>query len=341
MNREDHWFHSCLEPPFHVYGLTWDGERFRRMPQEAADTVSEGVSALCRATAGGRVRFRTNSPYVAIRAEMDEIARMSHFALTGTAAFDLYYKEDQEFIYAGTFIPPLDVSDGYESALYLPWTDGKEREILIHFPLYSSVKNLRIKVNEKASLKEAEEYSIQKPVVFYGSSITQGGCASRPGTAYTNILARRLDMDYINLGFSGNARGEDAMAEYIAGLSMSVFVYDYDHNAPTVEHLRQTHEKMFERIRRSQPDLPVIMISRPKVYLTAEEVERRRIIETTWRHARENGDPNVYWIDGSQLLRRFGGADDTVDNIHPTDLGFMCMAEGIGQVLKAVIPSLG
>jgi len=268
---------------------------------------------------------------------MYDIARMSHFAFTGTAGFDLYVGEAAAFHYAGTFIPPLDMEKDYESTLPLPESEQGEREILIHFPLYSGVKSLEIRLDEGASLSKAANYRADRPLVFYGSSITQGGCASRPGMAYTNILSRKLDMDYVNLGFSGNARAEEAIAKYIAGLSMSAFVYDYDHNAPTVEHLQNTHRRMFERIRQSQPKLPVIIVSRPKALLTAEEKERRAVTEATWRHAKESGDQNVYWIDGSKLLLRFGAEEGTVDNTHPTDLGFMYMAEGIEAVLRKAL----
>ena len=145
-----------------------------------------------------------------------------------------------------------------------------------------------------------------------------------------------LDCDFVNLGFSGNAKGETEMAEYIAGLPMSVFVYDYDHNAGP-EHLQATHGRMFRIIRERQPQLPVIMISRPQPYLNEEERAMRRIIEETFQSALQAGDRNVYFIDGSSLLHRFGGDSGTVDRCHPNDLGFMCMADGIRETLRQAL----
>ena len=130
--------------------------------------------------------------------------------------------------------------------------DGKEHTFTINFPLYQGVNSLYIGLKEGSVIKEAPEYETTAPFVYYGSSITQGGCASRPGSAYQNILSRHLQWDHINLGFSGSCKGEDEMAYYIASLDMSVFVYDYDHNAPTVEHLKNTHEIFFKKIKIKQ-----------------------------------------------------------------------------------------
>lgn len=130
-------------------------------------------------------------------------------------------------------------------------------------------------------LKQAPKYAVKKPVVYYGSSITQGACASRPGNCYESILSRRLDCDYINLGFSGSAKGEDAIVDYIIGLDMSVFVMDYDYNAPTPEHLEKTHSKMFKAIRAEHPTLPIIIMPRPKFYLNAGQKAMVDIVHNT------------------------------------------------------------
>ena len=336
--HDDVIFYSCLQEPFQIYGLLLPesaGSSFLRIPARVAEGINQDVAALNHNTAGGRVRFRTNSPYIAIRAKLDFINRASHIALTGSAGLDLYYDEGKGMIYAGTFIPPYDLNSTFNSLLELD--SVSEREIMINLPLYSGVQSLEIGLQSGSTVNIGREYQYKTPVVYYGSSITQGGCASRPGNAYQSILSRKLDCDYINLGFSGSAKGEDLMADYIAGLPMSVFVYDYDHNAPEVRHLSNTHERMFLRIREQNPELPVIMVSRPKVRLSEAEKQRLEIIETTFQNALKRGDHHVYFIDGSKLLLKFGGDGGTVDNCHPNDLGFMCMAEGIGAVLKEAL----
>ena len=111
------------------------------------------------------------------------------------------------------------------------------------------LEDVLIELEDDAKLETPTPYTLERPMVFYGSSITEGGCATRPANAYTALLSRWLDADYINLGFSGSAKGEMEIANYIAGLDMSVFILDYDHNAPTIEHLAETHEPFFKMIR--------------------------------------------------------------------------------------------
>ena len=333
ISREGLHFYDAEWEPFQIYGIYKEDGMFRRMPKAVAEQVSPGVLALHTNTAGGRVRFVTDSPYVAIKTEC-EPGKMPHFALTGSAGFDMYTECDGDVRYKGTFTPPFIVSDGYESVL--DFTDSRERIITINFPLYSSVSKLNIGLKEGAVIKAAPAYRIEKPVVYYGSSITQGGCASRPGSSYQSILSRRLDCDYINLGFSGSAKGEDAMVDYIKGLDMSVFVMDYDHNAPSVEHLRATHSKMFHAIRQAQPDLPIILMPRPKYYLEPAEQERAEIVHNTYLEAKAKGDPNVYFISGAKLMEK-ALDEGTVDGCHPTDFGFHSMACAVEEVLREIL----
>lgn len=330
-------FYNVKQLPFQIYGVFYEDGKFRRLPESVARSVSEGVHRLYANTAGGRVRFRTDSPYVAIHAKMSEITKMPHITLSGSAGFDMYTSEGEDR-YVKTFMPPYDMVDGYESVIAFK-TPGMH-EVTINFPLYSEVSELYIGLHEEAFVGEGKTYKPGKPIVYYGSSITQGGCASRPGNAYESIISRRLNVDHINLGFSGSAKAEDEIAQYIARLDMSVFVYDYDHNAPTVEYLKKTHEKMFRIIREAHPELPIVMMSMPKYYLTEPEEARRAVIETTYRNALENGDQNVYFLDGKTLMA-MAGDEGTVDNCHPTDLGFMSMAEALGDLLLEIMTKEG
>lgn len=333
IDKDDIKFYDIESEPFKVYGIFRENGIYRRMPEQIAKSVSPGVAGLNTHTSGGRVRFKTDSTYIAIHAKMPSVARMSHFALTGSAGFDVYAASNE-----GTFVrslmPPYDMKDGYESVNYLG--EQKMREITVNFPLYSCVSELYIGLGDKATVCAPQPYAIEKPIVFYGSSITQGGCASRPGNSYEAIISRRLNANYINLGFAGNAMGEDAMAEYIKGLDMSAFVYDYDHNAPSIEHLEKTHERMFKIIREANPTLPVIMMPRPHKLLWVDEGPRFEIIKKTYENAVAAGDENVYLLDNSTLLG-FGGDDGLVDNCHPNDLGFACMAKAVGDLLEKIL----
>ena len=327
IEKDDIKFYDVDESPFKVYGIFKENGKYRRMPENVAKKVNNGVKNLHANTAGGRVRFVTNSPYIAIHAEMDGLGKMPHFAFTGSIGFDMY--SDNK--YSNTFEPPFNIEAGYEGVAELG--ESKYREITINFPLYSNVKKLYIGLKEGSDVKEAKPYINELPVVYYGSSITQGGCASRPGMSYQAIVSREFNIDYINLGFSGSARAEDEMIEYIKNLDMSVFVYDYDHNAPTFEHLENTHEKMFKAVREAHPDIPIIIMSRPKFVQNEVVLKRRQIIEKTYNNALASSDKNVYFLDGlalTELCRDEG----TVDGTHPTDFGFNSMANAIIKLIN-------
>ena len=330
VSRPDMRFISALTPPVAVYGVMYVDGMFRRIPETLAKRTNEGVTELHADTAGGRARFVTNSPYVILHAEMPRVSKMPHFAVTGSAGFDLY--ADNE--YCGTFVPPMDMADGYDAVIDFP--EEKRREITVHFPLYSRVSAVYFGVSATAELLPAAPYKDVPPAVFYGSSITQGGCASRPGLAYQNILSRLTGIDHVNLGFSGSAKGEACMAEYIAALPMSAFILDYDHNAPTPEHLAATHEAFFKTVRKANPTLPVLLMSRPKAVLTADEEQRLAVVRNTYNNARAAGDENVYLLTGPELMAMCGN-EGTVDNCHPNDLGFVSMARALAPILSSAL----
>ena len=326
--REDVVLRAARTAPFSIHGVFHDGTCYRRVPKDVAEATSPGVAYLATNAAGGRVRFRTDSPFVAIHLVSRGLGRMSHFALTGSGGVDLY----ADGIYIKTVVPPAD-KNSYAGLIDLG--EKKMREILLNLPLYSTVDEIEIGLAPDAELLAPTPYRHSVPAVFYGSSITQGGCASRPGTCYQGHVSRHFDLDYINLGFSGNAKGEQTMADYVASLPMSIFFMDYDHNAPSNGHLRETHETFFLTVREAHPDLPIVLMTRPKPKdrLTDWEVGRREIIRMTYENARARGDRNVYFIDGDTLMR-FCGNEGTVDNCHPTDLGFFSMATALIELVE-------
>ncbi len=341
LKENDIKFYNVKDKPFNLYGFfgTKKGAKFSRMLKEVAEKTNDGVAFLYSHTAGGRVRFKTNSPYIAISVQCPCMTVFPHMTLIGTSGFDMYVYENGKYIYSNTrdFIPPPCEDQkplNYESIHY--FNDEKIRDITINFPLYTDVSELYVGIKEGSILSEGGKYINEKPIVYYGSSITQGGCASRPGNSYQGIVSRYFNCDFLNLGFSGSARGEDVMAEYISKLDMCAFVYDYDHNAPTIEHLKNTHKKMFDKIRSENPDLPIIIMSSIPTTNRSEEEKRKRneIIRKTFEEAIKKGDKNVYYIDGKEFFKFYGGECELVDGLHPNDLGFMCMAQCVIEKLK-------
>lgn len=338
VNEPDIKFYDIRTAEVDIYGLYKPLEEkiFRRMPEDAAKSVSGSVKILSQYTAGGRIRFKSNSEYVAIRCIRPPRASiMSHITFLGCSGFDLYEYADGKYHYLDSFVPPAKLNDGFESVIHL--AERREREFLIHFPLYDRVTDVYLGLQEDATLSRGSKYTYEKPVVYYGSSVTQGGCAARPGTTDSAFLSRWLDFDFINLGMSGSAKGEPEMAEYIAGLDMSVLVYDYDQNSEYVD-LERTHWEMYKTIRKAQPKLPIIMASKKTLYVKPEEVKetylRREAILRNFEKAKAEGDDRVFFLDGLTVFKDHGGDECTVDGSHPTDLGFYLIAKAFEPFVK-------
>ena len=214
-------------------------------------------------------------------------------------------------------MPLTGYTDGYDDIIGQPWLPKGCKEITINFPLYSGVTELWIGLNRNSTLEKRADYKIGRPVLYYGSSITQGGCASRPGMAYETIISRRLDADFINLGSNGSARAEQPIADYLASLDPVVFVMDYDYNAPDPEYLAKTHENLYRTFRVAHPDTPVIMVGKSDFWLCNESnMERRDVIYRTYNNARLRGE-KVIFIDDHSLFPTNMREECTVDNCHP------------------------
>ena len=326
--------------PFQLYGLfdpkNPEKERFERMPRDMALTVSEGVAVQSYEPAGAKVRFSTDSDFVAIRVEAGWITRRPHFTDIEAGGFDLYEDTENGQIFHGVFIPPMDAKDGFESKIRFP--DSKKRNLTILFPIHSCIKKLYVGVRPGSYLGAGVPFRNDIPVVCYGSSITQGTGTSRPGMVYSNILSRWMNLNILNLGFSGQCKGEPNMAKYIADLTMSAFIYDYDENAPNAEHLQATHEPFFRIVREKHPNLPIIMLSRPSIPARNERHKAcRDVVYQTYANAVAAGDKNVWFIDGTAYVKEFGGDDCILDGIHPNDYGYMIMAKQIQNILNQIV----
>lgn len=337
LGGKDYKFYDFAQKPFALSGFAWydKDHALCRFPQSLiVDTsVNAGARSLARHTSGGMLRFKTDSKSIAIKAKLLSSGDMSHMPRTGSSGFDIYLGSGTNKKYMKTAMPQAN-SDKIETVLFNS-PNASMREYTINFPLYNGLKELSIGLDQNARVEAPTPFKYDKPVLFYGSSITQGGCASRPGNDYPHILSRWLDFELINLGFSGSAKGEPAVAEAIASLDLAAFVMDYDYNAPSVEHLEKTHENFFKIIRSKRPDLPVIFVSRPGEYPDSDK--RLAVVKKTYDNAVAAGDKNVYFVPGNTL---FGTKDCdacTVDGCHPNDLGFMRMAENVKPALEKAL----
>lgn len=332
--------YDITQEPFKIYGLAVVDSRkrqFWKLPPHIMEEFPQ-YEYLGRRSAGGRVRFMTNAGSLFIRMTLAETREDINIPLTGSAGADIYLGRGETSVYLG-YIAPKEHTEKEVTVEKTFSLSGEKQIITVNLPRNDHLLAMQIGVEDEAELWEAPEYTVSGPIVFYGSSITEGGCATRPGNAYTSMVSRWLDADYRNMGFSGKARGEIGFAEYLASFQdMSAFVMDYDHNSPSPDHLLETHAPFFRKIREAHPDLPVLFLSRPDTDKDPEDSRKRRdIVYATYEQARQNGDNKVWFIDGFSLFGETGREECTVDGTHPNTLGFMRMAERIYPVLKNIL----
>lgn len=338
------WF-APWEQPIYLAGFPWfpEDKAYCRLPVEPAYPIPDPVKTLSYCTAGGQMRFRTNSTKLEIDVELTAPANMYHMPATGQCGFDCYVSiPSGELKYCGT--TRYDHAQvKYRSTLYENM-EPEMREVIINFPLYQGVNDVLIGIDNNAEIEGPTAYATDKKAIFYGTSITQGGCASRPGMAYTNILSRWLNMECINLGFSGNGRGEPEVAHIISEIgNPACLILDYDSNCPSAEHLKVTLPDFINIYRSVHKDVPILVLSRIRYasynhnsQVRLESSKRRKAQFETVKEFKSKGDDNIYFVNGSTLMGDYF-EEMTVDGVHPTDLGFFKMAEGLYPILKTIL----
>jgi hypothetical protein len=321
-----------------VHGLPWFGEdqpQLRRLPARLQARFRAPVWDLAQAPSGGRIRFRTDATTMGLVAKNPGFSNMHHMASVGENGIDVYRGAD----YVGSAWPDA------KGQILQEWRLGTEkrlRDITLYLPLYKAVTMIELNFDAGARIEPPKPYAVTKPVVYYGSSITQGGCASNPGGAYQAILERRLDADFVNLGFSGNGLGDPAVAEAIAELDPSCVVLDFWAN-PSAKQFGEALPGFVEILRRKFPRVPILLIS--PFYFSGEEAdaelargqqEKRRIARAFVRERRRAGDRHVVLVDGLRLLDK-PQASGLVDGVHCNSLGFYFIAQGLEPYLHRAL----
>ena len=337
---------NALSAPITLHGVYYDEEKraYRRMREEIAATVNPGVRGLSASTSGGRVRFRTDSPYVAVRALMPMPGLANHMSLSNMCGFALYVDGEYGAKYTVTVDEALAAREEKRPATiaamaYRRPAHGGFYDCEIYFPLYGGVKELHIGIAEGHEILPPRPYTYEKPIVFYGSSITQGACASRPGNDYIGILSRMLDSDIVNLGFSGNGNAEPTMLEYLCSLDAGMYVFDYNYylDRPERNATMPKHYDVYRTLRDAHPDVPIMMMDKPATMFSPKNYEvRNAMIKETYERALAEGDTLVGYIDSAVMMGEHA-ADCFVDSDHPNDHGFHRMADSLYPILKDLL----
>lgn len=332
---------SAFDKRVNLCGLAWntDKQRFRRLPENDKGDIPEAVDHLAENTSGAQIRFATTSKRIAVSVELAGPSGMYHMPATGQCGCDIYIKQNERFLfyYIAKFARDADT---YNALVFEHEEDG-EREFIINLPLYQGVKSFHIGIEDGSSIKPVVDY--KKRIVVYGTSITQGGCATRPGMSCSNILSRSIHCEFFNLGFSGNGRGEPALAEYICQIeNPDLIVLDYEANTGAVG-IGKTMAEFVHILRETHPALPILVVSKPPFVhdLVQAKGRERTDSEREWQRnfvedRQASGDDNIYFLDGSGPIEE-AFIEGTVDGVHPTDIGFQLMADHWEPVLRDLL----
>lgn len=323
-----------------VEGRGWSDTAcfFDRFPARANGVVPEHVWTLSRHSAGMCVRFVTDSLNLACRWRLrfPDLA-MAHMPATGVSGVDLYVRSGGIWRWTGIGVPrafPLNTS-----GLAGDFPAGPH-EFMLYLPLYNGVESVELGIREGASLARAAAEA-GRPLCFYGTSIVQGGCAARPGMAYPAILGRRLGCPHINLGFSGNARMEPALADLLAELDPAAYVLDPLPNM-TAELVRERAAPFVRVLRKARPATPIVLVENidyQQAHMLASPATRtatsNAALRAVYQALRTEGVDGLHYVEGARLLG--DDSEATVDGTHPTDVGFMRMADALAPVLRPLL----
>ncbi len=334
---------SAADGRFAVRGLWWfkeNGGRFYRLPMRAEKIVTPAVWDLQQRTAGARICFRSDTTSVHVRADLGPTVSFAHMPATGHSGFALYVGEPYRTQPWG-FAFPQGNETSFERQL-LANLSPRMREYTLYLPLYSGVKKLEIGLSNGARIEKPSAPAVAKPAVFYGTSITQGGCANTADADYASIVGRLLNIDTINLGFSGNGKGEPELAQLIGEIDASLVALDYVANVD-VPRLRKTLPVFIRILREKRPELPIVIMSKIvycgcSAHASARanhEAQRDTILEC-YARLRRAGDTNVHFVDGNALLPH-GAWLAHSDGGHPTSVGFQLMAERLAPQIASIL----
>lgn len=338
-------WHEPGQAPFQLAGFWWYGKdgRYRRLPAAPVAPLPASVDSLANSTAGGQIRFRSDSPRVAVRVELAGPANMNHMPATGQCGFDLYVGPPGQVRYCST--TKYDHTQTRYQVELLNQPAAGLRHYTLFFPLYQGVREVQVGLDEGVRIQAPEPWAQETPIVVYGTSITQGACAARPGMAYTNLLSRALHAEVINLGFNGSGQGEPEVARVIAGIDpCALFVLDYETNSQGTERYRQTLPEFIGILREAQPATPILVVSRIRyaAEILSEGARSDRKERLTFQSElvasrRAAGDRELHFCNGSDLLGDDDYEECTVDGAHPTDLGFYRMARSLEPVIRRIL----
>jgi lysophospholipase L1-like esterase len=345
------WIDVRKDKTIAIDGLPWfaeNRESFHRLPNRVNNKINEYASSMGKCPSGARIRFKTDSTVLKLKIthgmkdqSRHSSAKLSYWNLSSISAsgIDLYIGAPSDMNFWMT-TEPKDAQNEYEH-LYFQNKSQVIRELTLYLPTYAELAELKIGIDPNAVILPPTPYRIKKPIVFYGTSITQGACASRGSNGYVPIVGRRLNADIVNLGFSSGGCGEEIMAQLIAEIDASIYVVDSVGNMDA-ELMEQRYEKFVKILREKKPDIPVVLMT--KIHFAKEiepeiagEYDRLHIpLFATYKTLKGQGDDKVYLFDCGAIILS-GHDHPTADGVHLNDLGFKMVADELAPFLGKII----
>ncbi len=332
-------YHDAKEFLFVGQGFK-DAPVYQRLPMRYKDLVRPQLWDISLCPTGIAVCFTSNSPKIAVKWKTGNKEHYPHVAESLVKGVDLYARENGSWYYAGLGNPR---QKEYNEAVLINGMDTTLKTFMLNLPMYETVDSVYIGVVEGYQVSKPAQaiFSKIKPIVFYGTSIVQGASAMRPGMAYPSIIARQLNIETINLGFSGNGLLEDEIGKAMAEINAACYVIDCGPNL-TPELARKRTIPFLKNLRKMRPKIPILLVENINYPQGRFDMNTRSVIDSinlvfkqAYTSLKNDGFSDLYYLPAKNLIGNDGEA--TVDGTHLTDVGFMRIAEQIEKQLKLIL----
>ena len=306
---------------------------YDRLPANVTTNVNGGVRSMKHHTSGMLFRFRTDSRKLSFKwVPYNAGLSMDHMPSTGVSGIDVYRFDEKAG--AWRYVSTGRIWDAVKGgSLQTPWRPGES--CIVNLPLYNGVKSFELGIDPEAKVEALgpRKSGVDKPVVFYGTSITHGGCCSRPGLGFVNLVGRHLDVPVVGLGFSGSGKMEFEMSEHLARIDASCYVLDclWNMNDRLVT---DNYEPFIRNLRAKRPDVPIVMAEACDVFCRGPG-GKDRIMKALYEKLLAEGWTNLVYLPKDRMYS--SDTEGTVDGVHPNDLGMMSMAEAFGDAVREAL----
>ncbi|MEO6188299.1 MAG: SGNH/GDSL hydrolase family protein [Ginsengibacter sp.] len=324
---------------FVIIGRYHDDSNYLRFPSKYKGVVRDAVWGESLSSAGISIRFRTNASTIKVRWTLTENKKSWNQSSSGVDGIDLYAYTGARWQYVNTGLS----KDKENEFTLIRNGETVYREYLLNLPLYNCVTSLSIGVNKTADMGKplAKLLTEKKPVVYYGSSIAQGGSASRPGLAYTNILSRRLDRSFVNFGFSGEGTFDESVGRAMSEVDAVLYVIDCNPNSDK-KIIYERAVKLVKLLKEKRPAVPILLVE--GYYYDSDFFEksgnsdvdaRRRELKKAYDDLKNSGIKDIYYKKGDGL--KGDDHEATIDGVHLDDIGMQRFAENMLPVIKTIL----